>query len=63
MADLFGVEVSLRFLDSLYSEGSSLLTPFLAEVLRQLKSSEVVHMAEDVCASVKETGMVPRRIE
>ncbi|NNN16604.1 MAG: transposase [Acidimicrobiaceae bacterium] len=46
MADLFGVQVSTGFLDSLYSEGSELLAPFLGEVLAQLKSSDVVHMDE-----------------
>ena len=46
IADLFGAEVSTGFLDSLYSEGTELLAPFLSEVLEQLKRSDVVCMDE-----------------
>jgi len=46
MRDLFGVEVSTGFLDSLYSEGAAGLDDFLAAVTEQLRSSEVVHVDE-----------------
>jgi transposase len=44
--DMFGVSVSTGFLDDLYSEGAKDLEAFLAEVLEQLKTSEVVHVDE-----------------
>jgi len=46
MRDMFGVSVSTGFLDDLYSEGAKDLEGFLAEVLEQLKSSDVVHVDE-----------------
>lgn len=46
MNDMFGVRVSIGFLDSLYSEGADGLEAFRAEVLDQLRSSEVVHVDE-----------------
>jgi transposase len=46
MRDLFGVEVSTGFLDSLYSQGAAGLEAFLAEVTEQLRTAEVVHVDE-----------------
>jgi transposase len=46
MADLFNVECSTGFLDSVYDQGAARLGEFIAEVRRQLCSAEVVHFDE-----------------
>jgi transposase len=46
MADLFAVECSTGFLDDCYQEGAEALSPFVAEVRRQLRASPVVHFDE-----------------
>ena len=46
MADLFNVQCSTGFLDSVYDQGARGLGEFIAEVRRQLRSAEVVHFDE-----------------
>jgi transposase len=46
IADLFGINVSTGFLDSVFSEGAKGLEKFLVEVLDQLMDAEVVHVDE-----------------
>ena len=46
LRDLFAVDVSTGFLDSLFTEGGDGLEPFLAAVLGHLLAADVVHVDE-----------------